>query len=107
MIHDTRGLWRAKHRMGLACASCSVGKDCRIKPVEDAPDEKLRRQVKNFQSFDVFVEGVVKSKMLFTRSVLSQFVSGVLLSEILGVLQHYHFLIENLNEVELTFADFT
>jgi hypothetical protein len=44
--------------------------------------------------------------MFFARPVLSQFISGMFFREILGVLQHYYFLVENLNQVELTFTYF-
>ena len=92
--------------MGLACTSRTVGKDSRVKPIEHALDEKLCGQVEYFQCIDILVESVVKGKMFFARPVLSQFISGMFFREILGVLQHYYFLVENLNQVELTFTYF-
>ena len=91
--------------MSLSCTRCSVGKDCRVKAIEDALDEELRRQVKYFHGVDLLIEGVVEGKVLLAGSVLPQNIVGVFLREILRVLQHDHFFVQNLYKVELSLAD--
>ena len=48
LVHDTWRFFVAQHRVRLACAGGSIGKDRRVKAIKNRLDQGLGRQVEDF-----------------------------------------------------------
>ena len=70
--HDTGVFVVADHCISFSCTSLTIGKYCRIVPVEYTFAKEFRRIFEDFLLWSPLIEGIVECVLFFFASILSK-----------------------------------
>ena len=81
--------------MRLTSTCRTVSKNCGVKAIEYAFDQKLCCQVEHFHRVHVLIKRIIKSVLLFPRATLAYLIFDISLREVLRILQNDNFFVQN------------